>query len=59
MLCQQCQIEMKNKEPWKTSYPKVYRCSQCGSYTIENKNLGLEWYDSNGVRFSPKQMPES
>lgn len=53
MLCQQCQIEMKKKEPWKKSYPMVFLCPQCGSYTIMRESGGLGWYDSNGQMFSP------
>ena len=44
---------MKKKEPWKKSYPMVFLCPQCGSYTIMRESGGLGWYDSNGQMFSP------
>ena len=53
MLCQKCKIEMKNKEPWKNNYPKVYLCEKCSAFTVEHQNGQLEWHDEYGENISP------
>ena len=54
MLCQKCLLEMKQKEKWKKRYPLVFRCDQCGAYTILYESGRLEWHDENGQIFTPK-----